>query len=87
MTAVIEVENLAHWYGKHVCYRDLNFSVPAGRIFDLLDKKCVGKTTLIKILMGFLPPTADCCRVFGGVPHTTCHLPPGRGSACFLKAV
>lgn len=69
MTAVIEVENLAHRYGKYVCYRDLNFSVPAGKIFALLGKNGVGKTTLIKILMGFLRPTAGCCRVFGEVSH------------------
>lgn len=66
---VINVENLTHCYGKHVCYRGLSFTVPPGKIFGLLGKNGVGKTTLIKILMGFLRPTAGRCKVFGEDSH------------------
>jgi ABC-2 type transport system ATP-binding protein len=66
---VIEVENLTHRFGKRLIYEDLNFAVPAGKIFGLLGKNGVGKTTLIKILMGFLRPTAGHCRVFGEDSH------------------
>jgi ABC-2 type transport system ATP-binding protein len=69
MEKVIEVENLTHCYGKRVIYEDLNFAVPAGKIFGLLGKNGVGKTTLIKILMGFLRPTAGRCKVFGEDSH------------------
>ncbi|MCD6293808.1 MAG: ABC transporter ATP-binding protein [Deltaproteobacteria bacterium] len=69
MENVIEVENLAHRYGKRSIYEDLSFSVPAGKIFGLLGKNGVGKTTLIKILMGFMRPASGCCRVFGENSH------------------
>jgi ABC-2 type transport system ATP-binding protein len=69
MTAVIEVEHLAHRYGRRTIYEDLNFSVPSGKIIGLLGKNGVGKTTLIKILMGFLRPAGGNCRVFGQAPH------------------
>ena len=65
----IEVTHLKHQYGKRVIYEDLNFKVPHGKVFALLGKNGVGKTTLIKILMGFLRPTAGDCRVFGDASH------------------
>ncbi|TCO70080.1 ATP-binding cassette domain-containing protein [Rhodovulum euryhalinum] len=43
--------------------------VGQGRILGLLGKNGVGKTTLIKILMGFLSPTAGTCRVLGEPSH------------------
>ena len=69
MDNVIEVEKLAHYYGKRTIYENLNFTVPRGRIFGLLGKNGVGKTTLIKILMGFLRPTSGRCRVLGEDSH------------------
>ncbi|MFP4419367.1 MAG: ABC transporter ATP-binding protein [Desulfococcaceae bacterium] len=65
MEPVIQVQHLAHRYGRRTIYEDLNFEVPAGKIFGLLGKNGVGKTTLIKILMGFLRPGAGRCNVFG----------------------
>ncbi len=65
MENVIEVENLTHYYGKRAIYENLNFTVPRGRIFGLLGRNGVGKTTLIKILMGFMRPTSGRCRVLG----------------------
>lgn len=65
----IEVSHLKHQYGKRVIYEDLNFKVPSGKVFALLGKNGVGKTTLIKILMGFLRPTSGVCRVFGDASH------------------
>lgn len=65
----IEVMHLKHQYGKRVIYEDLNFQVPRGKVFALLGKNGVGKTTLIKILMGFLRPTSGICRVFGDASH------------------
>ena len=67
---VIRVEHLTHKYGKRSIYEDLNFSVPPGKIYALLGKNGVGKTTLIKILMGFLRPFSGRCRVFGEDSHT-----------------
>ena len=69
MKNIIEVENLTHCYGKRVIHEDLNFTVPKGSIFGLLGKNGVGKTTLIKILMGFLRPVSGRCRVLGEDSH------------------
>ncbi len=66
---VIEVSHLGHRYGKTSIYEDLNFSVPPGKIYALLGKNGVGKTTLIKILMGFLRPFSGQCKVFGEPSH------------------
>jgi ABC-2 type transport system ATP-binding protein len=68
-TDVIEVEGLTHSYGNQTIYEDLNFTVPAGKIYGLLGKNGVGKTTLIQILMGFLRPVAGHCKVFGEDSH------------------
>jgi ABC-2 type transport system ATP-binding protein len=61
----VEIENLSHRYGRTVIYENLNLEFPAGRIYGILGKNGVGKTTLIKILMGFLRPRGGQCRVFG----------------------
>lgn len=69
MDSVIEVEHLAHRYGRQSIYTDLNFSIPPGKVYGLLGKNGVGKTTLIKILMGFLRPESGRCRVFDENSH------------------
>lgn len=69
MECVIDVHGLTHSYGKQVIYDGLDFSVTKGKIVGLLGKNGVGKTTLIKILMGFLRPVSGSCRVFGEDSH------------------
>lgn len=63
MDSVIEVEHLTHRYGRRSIYTDLNFSIPPGKMYGLLGKSGVGKTTLIEILMGFLRTESGLCRV------------------------
>mgnify|MGYP001545069918 CR=1 FL=1 len=69
MENVIEVKGLRHQYGKRVIYENLNFAVPKGKVFGLLGKNGVGKTTLIKILMGFLRPMGGTCSILGDASH------------------
>ena len=69
MEHVINVRNLTHRYGKQTIYSGLNFSITKGKIVGLLGKNGVGKTTLIKILMGFLRPFSGSCKVFGEDSH------------------
>ncbi|NBC14675.1 MAG: ATP-binding cassette domain-containing protein [Gammaproteobacteria bacterium] len=65
----IEVQRLAHRYGSRVIYDDLSFTVPAERVVALLGKNGVGKTTLIRLLMGYLKPSGGQCRVLGEPSH------------------
>jgi ABC-2 type transport system ATP-binding protein len=69
MENTIEVRGLEHRFGHHVIYQGLDLAVPCGRVVGLLGKNGVGKTTLIKILMGFLRPLAGSCTVLGEPAH------------------
>lgn len=68
-SAAIHVSGLHHRYGPRVIYEELSLSVPRGKVVALLGKNGVGKTTLIKILMGFLTPTGGRCTVLGDPSH------------------
>ena len=69
MENVIECVNLTHSYGNKLIYENLNFSVQKGKIFGILGKNGMGKTTTINILMGFLRPTGGNCYVLGEESH------------------
>ncbi|MCW7753786.1 ABC transporter ATP-binding protein [Desulfobotulus sp. H1] len=69
MSYAIECRNLCHSYGRKEVLRNLNFTVEPGRIFGLLGKNGVGKSTTINILMGFLQPTSGECRILGEPSH------------------
>jgi len=52
---MLSVANLNQYYGGSHILRDLSFEVPAGEVTALLGRNGVGKTTLLKTLMGLLP--------------------------------
>ncbi len=66
---IIECKNLTHSYGDQLVYKDLNFTVERGKIFGLLGKNGMGKTTTINIMMGFLRPTSGSIKIFGEDSH------------------
>jgi ABC-2 type transport system ATP-binding protein len=45
--------------------RDLSISFETGSVTALLGRNGVGKSTLLRVLVGFLPQTSGSCRVFG----------------------
>src|SRR3954466_6347291 len=49
------VKNLNQYYGGSHILRDLSFEVPAGKVTTLLGRNGVGKSTLLKVLMGIIP--------------------------------
>ncbi len=69
MEHVIECRNLTHYYGNNLVLNNLNLQVERGRIFGILGKNGMGKTTTINILMGFLRPTSGQCLVLGEESH------------------
>ena len=53
---VIEVKNLKKGYGDRVLFEDLSFEVPPGGILGVIGANGMGKTTLMKIIMGTEQP-------------------------------
>jgi urea transport system ATP-binding protein len=49
------VSQLNQYYGGSHILRDVSFEVPAGKVTALLGRNGVGKTTLLKALMGLIP--------------------------------
>ncbi len=52
---MLKVENLNQYYGGSHILRGLSFEVPIGKVTTLLGRNGVGKTTLLKTLMGLVP--------------------------------
>src|SRR6056297_2562016 len=69
MEYAIECKDLTHYYGSKLVLNKLNLKVERGRIFVILGKNGMGKTTTINILMDFLRPTSGQCLVLGEDSH------------------
>src|SRR5258706_8726582 len=52
---MLTVKNLNQYYGGSHILRDLSFEVPPGKVTALLGRNGVGKTTLLRTLMGLIP--------------------------------
>ncbi len=52
---MLKVEQLNQYYGGSHTLRNIDIDVPAGAVTALLGRNGVGKTTLLKCLMGVLP--------------------------------
>ena len=52
---MLHIDKLNQYYGGSHILRDVTFDVPAGQCTALLGRNGVGKTTLLKCLMGLLP--------------------------------
>lgn len=61
----VEVSDLTHYYGDRLIYENLSFKVESGKVFGILGKNGVGKSTLINIIMGYLRPYSGVCKVLG----------------------
>lgn len=56
MNAIIKVDHLDVGYGKEVILKDLNFQVNQEEITVILGKSGCGKSTILKTLIGLIPP-------------------------------
>jgi ABC-2 type transport system ATP-binding protein len=54
---MIHVRNLTRTYGPHVAVDNVTFTIGPGEIVGLLGHNGAGKTTIMKMLTGFLEPT------------------------------
>ncbi len=62
---MIEVKDLTKWYGSVRAVDGISFSVPAGQVVGFLGPNGAGKTTTMKILTGYLAPTAGTATIDG----------------------
>lgn len=62
---MIQVENLTRRYGDFTAVDNVSFTIGRGEIVGLLGHNGAGKTTIMKMLTGFLEPTAGTIDIDG----------------------
>jgi len=62
---VIEVNELTRYYGPKKAISNVSFNVKKGEILGLLGPNAAGKTTTMRILTCFMPPTSGSAKVGG----------------------
>ena len=60
---MIHVENLTRRYGDFTAVDNVSFSIGSGEVVGLLGHNGAGKTTIMKMLTGYLEPTEGRIRV------------------------
>lgn len=85
---MIEIKHLTKRYGELTAVNDISFDVAPGQVLGFLGPNGAGKSTTMKMITGFLAPTAGSIRVCGHdlasapLPAKTCmgYLPEGAPS-------
>ncbi len=62
---MIEAAGLSKFYGGFAAVRDVSFTVPKGQVCAFLGPNGAGKSTTMKLLTGYLAPTAGAARIAG----------------------
>ncbi|GAB4187002.1 MAG: urea ABC transporter ATP-binding subunit UrtE [Coleofasciculaceae cyanobacterium] len=62
---MLQVSGLNVYYGESHILRDVDLSVPAGEMVCLIGRNGVGKTTLLKTIMGLLKPRTGAIALAG----------------------
>src|SRR6266496_1590792 len=63
--AMIEAIGLSKFYRDFAAIRDVSFSIPAGQVVAFLGPNGAGKSTTMKILTGYLAPSAGTAKIAG----------------------
>ncbi len=64
-TAMIEADNLSKFYGDFAACRDVTFTINEGQVAAFLGPNGAGKSTTMKLLTGYLAPSAGTARIAG----------------------
>jgi ABC-2 type transport system ATP-binding protein len=62
---MIEARGLSKFYGPFVAVRDISFAIPQAQIVAFLGPNGAGKSTTMKLLTGFLAPSAGTAAIGG----------------------
>ena len=63
--AMIEAEGLSKFYGEFAAIRDVSFRIYRGEVVAFLGPNGAGKSTTMKLLTGYLAPSAGIARIAG----------------------
>jgi len=87
--ALLEAENINAWYGTSHVLHGIDLKILRGQTVGLLGRNGMGKSTLIRTLLGHVPEREGCIVFFGqdcsrAKPHTVAkmgvaYVPEGRG--------
>ncbi|MCP5078374.1 MAG: ATP-binding cassette domain-containing protein, partial [Psychromonas sp.] len=55
-TELVKVKNLSFSRGDRVIFDDISLEVPQGKITAIMGPSGIGKTTLLRLIGGQLPP-------------------------------
>jgi zinc/manganese transport system ATP-binding protein len=69
MSAVVSIEDLALRFDQRVLWEGLNLEIGQGEFLAVLGPNGTGKTSLLRILLGLLEPSAGRVRVNGQSPR------------------
>ena len=62
---MIEASGLSKYYGAFVAVQDISFSIPQGQVVAFLGPNGAGKTTMMRMLTGYLAPSAGEAAIAG----------------------
>jgi ABC-2 type transport system ATP-binding protein len=65
LAALIEIERLTKRFAGFTAVDDISFSVERGEVLGFLGPNGAGKSTTMRMLAGFMPPTAGTARICG----------------------
>ena len=71
--SVVRVDDLALRFGERTLFEELSFELERGELLAVLGPNGTGKTSLIRILLGQLAPSAGRVVVEGCPPRERCH--------------
>jgi len=63
--ALIEIERLTKRFGSFTAVDDVSFTVARGEVLGFLGPNGAGKSTTMRMLAGFMPPSAGTARICG----------------------
>ena len=62
---MIEVSHLSKHFGENIAVNDISFSVDRGEVLGFLGPNAAGKSTTMRMVTGFLPPTSGTATIGG----------------------
>ena len=86
---MLKLQSMEAGYGESMVIRDVNLEVRPGQIVCLMGRNGVGKSTLMKSIMGLIKPRSGTIHYHGRRHHVRLHqiAAPSQVSATCRKAV